>query len=190
MKILLDCGAHNGDSIPDLVSLFGPFDKIYAFEANPSYEKEILALRSQYNNLELICAAVWDKQEKVKLFLGETGLESSLIFEKKTGGFSKTNYVESEAIDFSEWMKSNLSINDTIYLKMDIEGAEFPVLEKMIRDGTHRMVDVFLPEWHADRIDYKHVKFRRRYIELRFKLSGIKILRLSKKYLRRKGYNI
>ncbi len=190
MNILLDCGAHNGDSVPDLVSLFGPFDKIHAFEANPSYEEEILALNSKYENLEFICSAVWNKNEKVKLFLGKTGLESSLIFEKKTGGFTKDNYIESDAIDFSAWMEENLDIDDYIVLKMDIEGAEFPVLEKMIKDRTYKMVNVFLPEWHADRIHYKYAKLRRKYIELRFRLKGIRIIRWSKKYLRRKGYPI
>ena len=56
MKILIDCGASDGAAIPDLTKQFGPFDKIFAIEANPSCVKELL--NKKINNTELINAAV------------------------------------------------------------------------------------------------------------------------------------
>jgi hypothetical protein len=35
-----------------------------------------------------------------------------------------------------------------VVVKMDIEGAEFPILEKMIDDGTDLLTTLLLVEWH------------------------------------------
>ena len=51
-------------------------------------------------------------------------------------------------IDFSRWLSANFSIRDYIIVKMDIEGAEYEVLEKMIRDGTLQMVNELYVEFH------------------------------------------
>jgi len=54
-----------------------------------------------------------------------------------------------ECIDFSQWMKNNLSPDDHIVLKMDIEGSEFAVLPKMLQDKTIGWANALIIEWHA-----------------------------------------
>ena len=56
--------------------------------------------------------------------------------------------IQVECIDFSAWMKDNLSPDDNIILKMDIEGSEFRVLPKMIDDDTMDYVNALIVEWH------------------------------------------
>lgn len=53
-----------------------------------------------------------------------------------------------ESIDFSNWIKQNFSIDDYIFLKMDIEGSEYRVLPKMISDDTMQYVNSLVIEWH------------------------------------------
>ncbi|MFA7219288.1 MAG: FkbM family methyltransferase, partial [Synergistaceae bacterium] len=57
-----------------------------------------------------------------------------------------------KTINFSKWMKENLSKDDYIILKMNIEGAEYDVLESMINDKTISMVNEFYCEWHSGKI--------------------------------------
>lgn len=52
------------------------------------------------------------------------------------------------AFDFSRWLRRLRA--DEIIVKMDIERAEFPVLKKMIADGTDRLLTELLIEWHGD----------------------------------------
>jgi FkbM family methyltransferase len=189
VRILIDCGAHTADSLPDLVRLFGPFDRLVAFEANPAYAAHFERARETWP-VELVQAAVWVQDGTIRFYLGEEGPESSVLFEKTTGGFRQDNALDVPSVDFSAWMSREVGPADEVVLKMDIEGAEFPVLEKMLADGTTRRVELLLIEWHADRLPTGHMKLRRKWIELRLWLRGVRVLRWSKKYLRRKGYAI
>ena len=56
--------------------------------------------------------------------------------------------VEVESIDLSKWITENFSKNDIIVLKMDIEGAEYTVLPKLIEDGTASYINRAFIEWH------------------------------------------
>jgi len=53
-----------------------------------------------------------------------------------------------ECIDFSRWVLDNFKEDDHIIVKMDIEGAEFRVLVKMIHDGSINYINELYVEWH------------------------------------------
>jgi FkbM family methyltransferase len=63
--------------------------------------------------------------------------DNMIVFEKQVKCF-----------DFSEFVKNNFTREDFIVIKFDIEGAEFPVIEKMISENTIDLVDVLYVEWH------------------------------------------
>ena len=51
-----------------------------------------------------------------------------------------------DAIDFSEFVRGLQG--NRIVIRMDIEGAEFPVLRKLIKEETIRKVSDLHIEWH------------------------------------------
>ena len=53
-----------------------------------------------------------------------------------------------QAIDLSSWILKNFSEKDNIILKMDIEGSEYDVLEKMIKDGSIYLINELWIEFH------------------------------------------
>ncbi len=53
-----------------------------------------------------------------------------------------------QCFDFSKWLTDNFTKDDEIYLKMDIEGAEFEILKKMINDGSIRLITWLAVEFH------------------------------------------
>lgn len=59
-------------------------------------------------------------------------------------------------IDFSAWLDEHFADGDKPVVKIDIEGAEYPLLERMISDGTDGLVSELLIEWHGggDRDEY------------------------------------
>ena len=66
-------------------------------------------------------------------------------------------------------------MQDTVICKMDIEGAEFDVLEKIISKGGINRINTILIEWHANRFPNKwELRIRRAIIKLRLWLKGIK----------------
>ena len=57
--------------------------------------------------------------------------------------------VQVQCFDFSSWLRA---LPEPPVVKLDVEGAEFPILEKMIEDGTDVLVAELLVEWHDDRM--------------------------------------
>ena len=55
------------------------------------------------------------------------------------------------AVDFSAWLRRTVSPGDRVVVKMDIEGAEYPVLAKLVDEGTINLISVLYIEWHYDR---------------------------------------
>jgi hypothetical protein len=159
-NVFLDCGYHLGEGLNEFTSMLSIDSSwdIHVFEANTAcdifnkisnYPYKITA----HNN------AVWIhdngvlfNQENNKASnsptIGSTSyidgwgscvseLQSSHTFE---------NQIMVSSVDFSQWIKQFKDCK--IYCKMDIEGAEFPVLRKMIDDGTIELIDTLWVEWH------------------------------------------
>ena len=52
-------------------------------------------------------------------------------------------------IDLSKWIIENFSKNDYIYVKMDIEGMEFLLIQALIESGALDYIDEMDVEWHG-----------------------------------------
>ena len=56
--------------------------------------------------------------------------------------------VEVPVIDLAQWMLDTFQHDDFILVKMDIEGAEFDLVPRLIQTGAIRLIDDFKLEWH------------------------------------------
>tara|TARA_R110000824_G_scaffold40667_8_gene121665 strand:+ start:450 stop:1289 length:840 start_codon:yes stop_codon:yes gene_type:complete len=57
------------------------------------------------------------------------------------------NTVEVQTINFPLWLEENINEDELIILKLDIEGTEFEVVDKIIKSGLNEKIDVLLVEW-------------------------------------------
>lgn len=172
-RILIDCGASTGIAIPEVTKLFGPFDQIYAFEPNPENSRHI---NEKQPGATVVQAAVYIEAGKMKLYLGEKFDGSTLYADKLSGGIRADRFVEVDTIDFGSWLEKNVNKSDHVVCKMDIEGAEFDVLEHLIRTDKHQLLDVLLVEWHVSRFPDRWTKrWRRLMIKLRYFFAGIQM---------------
>jgi hypothetical protein len=71
--------------------------------------------------------------------------------------------MECECIDFSSWIAGNFAESDYLIVKMDIEGSEYAVLDKMASDGTLGWVDELYVEWHERLVPYVDAETHRRF---------------------------
>ena len=153
-KIFIDAGAHDGCSVKKFRK---EHDKrkeyfIYSFEIEPDFS-------SCFNNIEnhvFINKAVWIEDGTKKFYRSKEKLRagSTLIKKKKSGQVDKEHPIIVETIDFSKWVFDNLSKNDYIILKLDIEGAEYEVIPKMIKDGSFDYINHLWIEWHWPKIKH------------------------------------
>jgi len=144
VKILLDCGFYTGAATRNLLRQ-GVIDKdwvVYAFEPNPEIDIEEI-VKEFPMKVETHREAVWTKGG-TKDFKVATRANASHL--KGTAGHDPKNIVRVPTIDFSSFV-ANLP-EAFIWCSMDIEGAEYKVLEKMIKEGTIDKINVLEIEMH------------------------------------------
>lgn len=155
-KVFIDLGTYDGDSIEQFYNWYKLVDDpnkydVYGFEPNPEMFKLAQKKVGGKKNVKLQRQAAWIADE-VREFavddIGSTLMDSKINWESSP----KTKV---KCFDFSKWLKSNFTDEDFIVLKMDIEGAEFPLLKKMIANSTDRLISQFLIEFHPNKVrDY------------------------------------
>ncbi len=125
-------------SIEPLVERFAP-DLLLGFDpaATPPLQSVVSG-----THVVVERKAAWVEDGTVE-FSARTGIEGTLM----TDSNAWTGHAETvQCFDFSEWVRA-LDTRDVI-VKMDIEGAEVPVLEKLVADGTDALIGLLLVEWH------------------------------------------
>ena len=157
-NVFIDCGGNRGQSIKKFkkqrayhCNIF----EIYSFEPNFDLIKDY----AEKNTSDVITpAAVWVEDKEIDFYLDKNDFDgSSLLKEKKhPGGWYENdlkNPIKVKGFDFSSWIFRNFTKKDYIILKMDIEGAEYEVLSKMIKDGSIHYINELYIEWHYKKVD-------------------------------------
>jgi len=158
-KVFIDCGANDGCSVRcfrDTIPGADEFE-IHSFEANPNLNKYFPIDGVQYYN-----KAVWVEDGTISFYnvsvdkygndSGETGAstvcEQKALYNIAPGRHEENEIINVESIDLSKWIMSNFNKDDFIVLKLDVEGAEYDILPKMIEDGSMQYVNELLIEFH------------------------------------------
>jgi FkbM family methyltransferase len=155
--IYIDLGAYDGDSIHEFMKMSklpvpaGQF-KIYAFEPNPNLFTKLYPLIEQYENImEIDTGAAWVKDEIREFAVDTTATPmGSTLMPGKVAIWDNFDKYEVHCFNFSSWLKQFQ--NDYVIVKCDIEGAEFPLLEKLIRDGTDKIINQLWLETHPNKV--------------------------------------
>ncbi len=156
-KVFIDCGTNLGIVLNRFIHELPDHD-FYAFEPNPDLLSSIHAQVAQAApapRVEISQSAVWTQDGTIDLFLGHH--ESSTVMPGKRVPPMYDQQIDYDApvsvpaIDFSAWLHRTVAPDDQVVVKMDIEGAEYPVLRKLLSDGTIGRLSVLYIEWHYDR---------------------------------------
>jgi FkbM family methyltransferase len=152
--IFLDCGGHDGSSVRKFRQTRDSECEIVTFEPNPLYAQ----CYQGFERHRLIAAAVWTEDGARDFYLDRIdGDGSSLLRDKRTGDLDRERPIRVATVDLPEWIRLNAT---NIILKLDIEGAEYAVLDKMLADGTARHVRELLIEWHWAKVGISEATHR------------------------------
>jgi len=160
-NIFLDLGAHYGEGLTEFVSKILPIDdtwKIYSFEPNPLINTEEnyinnQLLQSKNLNIEFYKKAVWIKTGKIlfKMY-GPSGCSLGSLIGETTGDKEYRDYHSSslvESIDLWDFINTKFKATDRIYIKMDIEWAEYEILQNMLDRGWPKNIFKMWIEFHG-----------------------------------------
>lgn len=153
MNVFIDCGAFRGLYINRFrkSSMYRPDFKIYAFECN-NYLRQF-----DYGaDVTVIHKAAWIYDGELNFYLSKkspAAVQGSSVYkEKRTGNLDKKNPQKIACLDFSKWILHTFKKDDNIIVKMNIEGAEYDVLEKMVVDNTIDYIKTLFVQFHWQRI--------------------------------------
>lgn len=183
MKYFLDGGTHFGQGLKSIIRKEKIDDnwKVYSWEANPhTYEyysgnnhwPKITfynqALSTSNGEIDLFVETVNEKRAKRKLLpTGQGSTTFSLDeFRENVHSGEFTEKIKVPCIDFVEWIEKNTTENDYIVIKLDIEGNEYSILEKLIKSKCMNQIAKMYIEWHGHFMaDPKKFKLRQENIE-------------------------
>lgn len=155
-KAFVDCGSNLCQVLEARIQQ-GVEDEFFAFEPQPELAHVAAQVGARHPGVALHfeSKAVWVRDEPLSFFLAtnwETNYKAgSTLMEGHTKNAAAVDYghpVTVQAFDFSAWMLRTFDRTDTVVVKMDIEGAEYPVLEKMLQDGSIDLVRGLIVEFH------------------------------------------
>lgn len=139
---LIDIGCFNGDSTLHFIS-YPDITSIEAFDPNPDFKDDIWkAITEHYPNITFHNKAVYIKNGTVKYTQRPAELPlGSTIMEAKHG-WGMGEIKEVPCVDILDL------INEKCCLKVDAEGAEYDILERLIESGRSDLIDRLYVEWH------------------------------------------
>lgn len=161
MKILFDLGANVGQSIVGFSQTLERFEDyvVYAFEPNksliPKIQLTIDNLETKPAKIEVYNKAASDRDGETVIWMNDNASIASTIIPEKgksrycgisVPGDTRESLVET--VDFGKLFGSIVTQKDYVILKIDIEGAEYPVLESLLAAKQFANVDKLLVEWH------------------------------------------
>lgn len=137
---------------------FPQFDKVFVFEPNPLFYNSYLSRK-----ITFLPKAIWIKDCDKQFYLSKDKRQvgSSLLSDKLcrvNDKFVKDFHEKSihvSCVDFSKWLLENTKSYFNIYLKLDIEGAEYEVLWHLIHEGTIKYIKKLYVEFHLEHLPEK-----------------------------------
>tara|TARA_R100001510_G_C7633752_1_gene192262 strand:+ start:311 stop:976 length:666 start_codon:yes stop_codon:yes gene_type:complete len=156
-NVFFDGGANKGQSLQAFMKNW-PNSKNFEIHC---YEPDRLALdvtkklvqsefREFKNNIHTFRKAVWIKDGEIDFFTKAPASEGNTILyekvKKENRSFIKKRV---ECMDLSKWIEKNIKPEDFFILKLDIEGAEYKVVEHLDQSGVLPLIDVFFLEIHG-----------------------------------------
>ena len=146
--IFIDAGAHAG-VFSDVALASGGI--CYAFEPNIYLASFLKELYKDNENLIFYQNALSIENKKTKFYNpgGDMTSQGGGIVKIKDCPYKESDSYDVEMIDFCEFLTKILAKHDKITLiKMDIEGAEFEILEKLINLNLYEKVEYIMVETH------------------------------------------
>lgn len=160
-KIFLDLGTNLGQGLREFEKKFSllnnPEWKIFCFE--PNNDIDLNSLFPNVNNIEYYNKAIWIEDTILKFRKQGHGHDKLIglgskieCVEKKYNPSNCVYKIDNvEAINFSDFLiklKSKYP-KTSIYVKMDIEGAEFEVIDHLTKTGSINLIDELYCECHG-----------------------------------------
>lgn len=143
---LIDIGTFNGDSALHFVSYLD-IDHIDAYDPSPNFTKLWQAISEHYPDIHFWQKAVYTYNGEITYYqrphaapLGSTIMEAKIQNDER-------QEITVPCVDVLDILPDS-----PFCLKIDAEGAEYDILERIITEGRGELIDRLYVEWHDSKM--------------------------------------
>lgn len=161
-KIFIDGGARIGETVDVFLNKREDLKgcDVYLFECNPNHIDTLKTLSETNKDYNFIVKneAIWI-EDKIMDFFISTDIWGDLgctLDPSKRELLDLSNPLKVNAINFSNFLQS-FDKNDYLIVKLDIEGAEYEVIENILNTGAINVINELYIEWHDHFFDKSSV---------------------------------
>jgi FkbM family methyltransferase len=163
VRVFLDVGAHDGETVEEVAKAKYRFDRIVCFEPASSCIAALEKLRESDPRIEIQPFGLSDSDGEARLFNAGT-LAGSIV-----GGDGPAETVK--LVDVARWVTENLSPSDFVVAKANCEGAEVRILNRLLDKALLDRVVTFLIMFDVrDFPEHRHEELE---IRQRLRASGL-----------------
>lgn len=141
MKILLDVGAHTGQTVS--IAHKYPFDAIFCFEPVISCAERVE--KAHYDRTTVCPYGLWNKEGDFPVYAAET-LSGSVFF-KRIGHEEVCRFVKA-----SDWVRDHIAENDFVVMKLNCEGAECDIIDDLVCGAMLKRLAVVMIDFDVRKI--------------------------------------
>ena len=125
MPVLIDIGAHYGETLDEVLKPQYSFERIICIEPSIIAIKKLEKFRD--TRIQIEKWAAWDSDGE--LVLHSAGSIGGSLFSDKR--ISSNNYEVIKTFDFKLFFEKTIVPNDQVYIKINVEGAEIKILKRI-----------------------------------------------------------
>jgi len=176
-KFIIDCGFNEGVVAGRLLNELPEF-ALRGFEIQQDIRGFFDDIKRQFpgRDIDVMYSAVSDTDGVIEYFEPETWGKNykggtTIVANKRAMGKSYDMPKTAPAINFSAWLQKEFTSDDFLFVKMDIEGGEYDVIESLMDSKAIDLISVLAVEWHAEKFAEPQAS-RYRSIEAKIKQYG------------------
>lgn len=132
---------------------------IFAIEANGLFGADYL----HHPEVKFLPYAAWISNESLTLSL--SSVHGGQIQQKTVSSLTLPKLSRVRGLDLADWLMKTVTKEDYVVMKMDVGGAEFQLLPKLLNTGAICLIDELFLECHYESPHKKYTKRRRAYWE-------------------------
>ena len=129
MKLFLDVGAHNGETLMSVLDPKYDFDMIYVFEPVKKLHAGLNKIAAGRKNITLLQYGLWNENNIQKIY--SPGSMAGSVFSAHND-VDHNDFEECGFVNASEWFAQHISAADEVYVKLNCEGAEANILLNLL----------------------------------------------------------
>jgi len=150
--IVVDLGCyphHDHISIERLIETYQP-DVLYGFDPWPGLVEGETIVGATRVVLQRKAAWIEDGVIEFARVRGLRGWDSTVVRAKNSRNeWDRGSVIRVPCFDLSAWLRA---LGESPIVKLDVEGAEFPILAHLHEEGTDALIAELLVEWHDDKM--------------------------------------